>query len=297
MGKYLPVIKTAECGSLTRAARVLGYSQPSLSYIINSIERELGVRIFERSQRGMTVTGEGQTLLDIMMKIESLEGTILEMTKGQKQDLLRVGVLPDIAARWMPGILQELHGRLPKAQVKLEYLRDPKEGERRLKEGALDAYFSVRAPERDLEEHLLYQDPYYLVVSQDHPLADRPAIIIEEAAAAVELLPTEESGEVSSPVFDLYQKYGRKGAVDFQPQGNALTISLVESGLGGAILPGLALGDAPVNRGIRAVPLEEPLTQPLRLVCLRESVHSALLEAFLDSTLRYVEGWRQEIGA
>ncbi|MFR5902977.1 MAG: LysR family transcriptional regulator [Neglectibacter timonensis] len=46
MGKYAPVIKTAECGSMTRAAQTMGYTQPSLGYIINNIENELGVKIF-----------------------------------------------------------------------------------------------------------------------------------------------------------------------------------------------------------------------------------------------------------
>ena len=59
MGKYLPVIKTAECGSLTKAAHVLGYTQPSLGYIINNIEDELGVKLFYRDQRGVTLTENG----------------------------------------------------------------------------------------------------------------------------------------------------------------------------------------------------------------------------------------------
>ena len=52
MGKYLPVIKTAECGSMTRAAQVLGYTQPSLGYIINNIEDELGVKLFTGTSGG-----------------------------------------------------------------------------------------------------------------------------------------------------------------------------------------------------------------------------------------------------
>ncbi|WP_417327209.1 helix-turn-helix domain-containing protein, partial [Evtepia gabavorous] len=43
MGKYAPVIKTAECGSMTRAAQTMGYTQPSLGYIINNIENKLGI--------------------------------------------------------------------------------------------------------------------------------------------------------------------------------------------------------------------------------------------------------------
>ena len=59
MGKYAPVIKTAECGSMTRAAQTMGYTQPSLGYIINNIENELGVKIFYRDQRGVTLTEAG----------------------------------------------------------------------------------------------------------------------------------------------------------------------------------------------------------------------------------------------
>ena len=65
MGKYLPVIRTAECGSLNRAAQALGYTQPSLAYIINNIESELEVKLFLRGQRGVTLTEEGTRLLAI----------------------------------------------------------------------------------------------------------------------------------------------------------------------------------------------------------------------------------------
>ena len=66
MGKYAPVIKTAECGSMTRAAHVLGYTQPSLGYIINNIENDLGVKLFYRDQRGVTLTETGSDLLKLM---------------------------------------------------------------------------------------------------------------------------------------------------------------------------------------------------------------------------------------
>ncbi len=42
MGKYAPVLKAAECGSMTRAAQTMGYTQPSLGYIINNIEKRVG---------------------------------------------------------------------------------------------------------------------------------------------------------------------------------------------------------------------------------------------------------------
>ena len=78
MGKYAPVIKTAECGSMTRAAQTMGYTQPSLGYIINNIENELGVKIFYRDQRGVTLTEAGVGLLEIMRQIEAMEMRLQE---------------------------------------------------------------------------------------------------------------------------------------------------------------------------------------------------------------------------
>lgn len=106
MGKYLPVIKTAECGSMTRAAQVLGYTQPSLGYIINNIEDELGVKLFYRDQRGVTLTDAGTTLLEIMRQIEATEDKLREAALASQGALLRVGIVPSVACQWMPAALQ-----------------------------------------------------------------------------------------------------------------------------------------------------------------------------------------------
>lgn len=83
-----PVIKTAECGSMTRAAQTMGYTQPSLGYIINNIENELGVKIFYRDQRGVTLTEAGVGLLEIMRQIEAMEMRLQEAARVSKWELL-----------------------------------------------------------------------------------------------------------------------------------------------------------------------------------------------------------------
>ncbi|MBQ2297142.1 MAG: LysR family transcriptional regulator, partial [Ruminiclostridium sp.] len=105
MGKYLPVIVTAECGSLTRAAQTLGYTQPSLGYIISNLEEELGAKIFFRSQRGMTLTDVGEKMLETMRKIEAMEEELVEQAQAGQGGLLRLGIFPSVAAQWMPAIL------------------------------------------------------------------------------------------------------------------------------------------------------------------------------------------------
>ncbi len=120
MGKYAPVLKAAECGSMTRAAQTMGYTQPSLGYIINNIENELGVKIFYRDQRGVTPTEVGVGLLDIMRQIEAMENRLQETARVSKQELLRVGILSSVAAQWMPEILETFYQVYPEVVVKLE---------------------------------------------------------------------------------------------------------------------------------------------------------------------------------
>ena len=57
------LVKTAECGNMTEAAGELFISQPSLSASISNLEKEMGVKIFVRTKKGVTVTRDGEELL------------------------------------------------------------------------------------------------------------------------------------------------------------------------------------------------------------------------------------------
>lgn len=56
-------VKVAECGSITEAARRLFVSQPSVTSAIRDLEQEMNVRIFDRTNKGVVVSAEGDTFL------------------------------------------------------------------------------------------------------------------------------------------------------------------------------------------------------------------------------------------
>ena len=121
MGKYRPIIVTAECGTLTRAGKILGYTQPSLGYIISNLETELGVKIFHRDQRGVRLTEVGASIIDIMRQIEQMEDHLREVIHTSQESLLRVGIFPSVAAQWMPGIIAEFRKLYPNTAIKLQH--------------------------------------------------------------------------------------------------------------------------------------------------------------------------------
>lgn len=77
------VLEVAKCGSISKAAKELYLNQPYLSKVIGDIENELNIRIFERSNRGIRVTGQGQEALS---KISSIVREMDELQHLNDED-------------------------------------------------------------------------------------------------------------------------------------------------------------------------------------------------------------------
>ena len=292
MGRYLPVIKTAECGSLTRAAHALGYTQPSLGYIINNIEDELGVKLFYRDQRGVTLTETGADLLEIMRQIESMEERLKETARLSQGGLLRVAIFPSVAAQWLPAILQTFYEKHPGVSVKLEHQVYYLNGELGVQGHTLDcAFFTGKCPS-GLESIPLYEDPYYLVVSTASPLAQLEEAVPEEVRGKYRFIPTHESFDSESAIWDLYKTVAETNLVDFEPQENRMAVAMVDMDLGVTILPGLDLEDIPASRQVKCIPLKGRPTRTISLLCPREAERSPLTASFLQITCAKVEEWK-----
>ncbi len=296
MGRYLPVIKTAECGSLTRAAHALGYTQPSLGYIINNIENELGVKIFYRNQRGVTLTENGESLLAIMRQIEDMESHLQEVARISRWEMLRVGIFPSVASLWMPEILKEFYQTYPKVVVKLEHAMNDLAGELSVKEHKLDCCFTSGPCPPGMESFALYEDPYYLVVAEDSKMAGLESVSVWELGEELYFVPSRESFDISNSGYEIDQLFGKEKTdwLDFQPQENETTLALVEKGLGATILPGLTLVGLAEGRHIKVIPLKENLSRTISLLCPRELERSQLTSVFLRITQRRVTQWKQE---
>ena len=100
IGKYEPILRIAELGSLTRAAESLGYSQSSLSHLTANLEKELGVELFRRERQGVTLTPAGTELLGIMEEIEAKDRPAARRADAQP---------PRDADQEMRRYMQDLH--------------------------------------------------------------------------------------------------------------------------------------------------------------------------------------------
>ena len=78
-------IYTAELGSFTKAAELLGYSQSTVSFQIRQLEEELGTVLFERINRTVTLTDRGKEILRYAHRMKQLAGEMQEMVQPKQE--------------------------------------------------------------------------------------------------------------------------------------------------------------------------------------------------------------------
>jgi len=113
---------TAEEGSLSAAARALGMAQPTLGRQVDGLEQELGIILFERVGRGLTLTPSGLELLEHVRAMGEAAGRVSMTALGQSQALegtICISASETYAAVLLPPIIAKLRIKEPGIQVEI----------------------------------------------------------------------------------------------------------------------------------------------------------------------------------
>ena len=141
--KYQAFVEVADAGSFTKAAETLAYSQSGISHMVSDLERDWGVALFERSRRGVVLTGDGARLLPearaLCESFRALEATVDEV-RGLETGLIRIGVFPSVAAHWIPRIIKRFNADYTGIAYKLR-VSDYTEIEEWIAAGTVDCGF------------------------------------------------------------------------------------------------------------------------------------------------------------
>lgn len=169
-------------GSFAKAADAVGVAQPTLSKSIARLEDELGLKLFDRTGSGATVTPMGALLVGraetIIAEAERLARDIELVAAGQIGDA-RIGVGPAMRP-FLPRFAEALTTRWPSLRLHLNVdMRDRLLPQ--LKAGALDVAIIARTPELDDDyvQTEIVHEPVVAVASPDHPLAKLGHVTIE----------------------------------------------------------------------------------------------------------------------
>lgn len=277
--KYLSFVKTAECGSFTKAAELLNYSQSSISRMINDLETEWKVALLERRVGGVRLTSDGMKLLpyakSVVAEFEKLQMQVDELN-GLQSGLIRIGTFSSVATHWLPNIIKEFQKDYPNIDYEL-LLGDYTEIEDWILEGRVDCGFLRLPTHPEFETIFLEQDKLMAIIPENHKLVncekfpakalcDDPFMLLEKG----------EKSEVS----EIFERCGLKPKVHFTTWDDYAIMSMVESGLGISILPQLILKCVPYK--IVAKELDVPAYRNIGLAIRNKKTASLAVNRFLD---------------
>ena len=174
-----------------RAAAACFVSQPTLSTQIRKLEEELGVALVERAPRKVMLTPIGVQVADrarrIVGDVEQMKA-LARRSMDPEAGSIRLGLFPTLGPYLLPHAVPPLRARFPQ----LELLLVEEKSDvllTRLRDGRLDAAILALPVDEDaLHAEFLFEEPFLLAVSDQHPLAARERLSLQELSSQKLLL-------------------------------------------------------------------------------------------------------------
>lgn len=168
-------VNIVETGSFSKAAEAISITQPAISKRISSLENQLGCKLFERVQRSVQLTEEGQELLpratSILREVNNAKQSILNISHNVT-GTLTVVASHHIGLHRLPIVIKPFLQQHPQVDLKLLFMESEKAFEA-LEHNHADIGFITVTPgaSPDYIEHLIWNDPMSIVCSPAHELA------------------------------------------------------------------------------------------------------------------------------
>jgi DNA-binding transcriptional LysR family regulator len=185
-------VAVAEELSFNRAAQRLHISQPPLSNQIKQLEGELGVRLFERSSRGVRMTEAGELLLEearrIFVQVDQTVRTVQHVGHGEVGHLT-LGFVPSASNEVLPPLLRAFGERFPGVELFLREMR-PDRVVQQLHDKLVDVGFLyLPLEDASLGIECVSREPLVLALAETHPLASEPRVGLQAVAEDPFVLP------------------------------------------------------------------------------------------------------------
>lgn len=223
----------------TRAAEELHISQPSLSYAIGELEKELGVKLFQKENRKIALTVYGQQFLPYVRQSMALldEGRdTLRQMAGEAEQIVKLGYFHSISASFIPELVEAFYQEYPDRHIKFHFAEGPSyEIFSRVQSGALDMGFGMHRGDW-AESVPVMRQPLYLVVPSGHPLSKKRSVVFEDFAKEP-LIILETGTSLRSQTDHVFLRHGAIQNTVFEVRECNAALQYVGLKFGVAVLP------------------------------------------------------------
>jgi DNA-binding transcriptional LysR family regulator len=233
----------AEHRSFTTAARQLNVSQSGVSGQVRDLEKEIGVALFRRNQREVTLTPEGAVFLhearEILIRADRAVELAVRASKGES-GTLTVGLCGPVTGAFLPKLIREFRIQFPGVTLALRE-RAPSEQVEALLKGHIDIAFTRGIPATFMPllcHELLLRETLVVAVPKDHPLASEQAVALNRLAKERLILYCREGApEVFDAIVAMCKKAKFSPRIGDTPRSWQSILTMVEAGEGIAVVP------------------------------------------------------------
>lgn len=252
-----------DAGSVTRAARALAWSQPTVDYHLHALEALVGGPVLERTPRGSTPTEVGALLVERGDEILALsERAVADARELQRRGrtTLRFGTYPT-AATLLPEIVARVRATGRELEVVLHEVPQLLEG---LHRGELDALLAYSVPtialavRPEFEVAEVYRDPLHVALPADHPLAAAESLDTAALRSLHELpwvLGSSERDPMDVLLIATFEEAGLRPEVSIRTDDMQVMLAMVTARLAVCLVPRLAVPTPPP--GVALVPIAD----------------------------------------
>ena len=290
VNKYQMFLKTVECGSFSKAAAEMSFTQSAVSHAVQALENELNVTLLSRNRGGVVLTADGRALLPRIEKLCAAHHELMQSAaelNGMDAGFVRVATFSSVSAQWLPSILKSFGERYPNIEFEVVTGDYYGQSEDWILQGKVDCGFLRLPSVKHLQTYALYRDELQVILPCGHPLADsdpfpaaslstEPFIFLEEG----------QDYEISAAL----DKMGIRPNVKYTAREDRTMLAMVSKGLGISLLPELMVRHSPYP--VIACRAPERFYRNIGIAVKDKKALSAATRRFVD----YVRGWVAENG-
>lgn len=244
-----------------RAAQACFVSQPTLSAQLKKLEDYLGVQLIERNPKQVTLTQAGEQIVARARRILEASDEVVTLARSHRDPLagkLRLAVLPTIGPYLLPRLTREIRKALPRLELRLYEFQTSVMLEK-LHAGAIDLGLLALPVAMDgLESRSLYDEPFTVAMPEQHRLAKRQSIRVEDLKDETLLL-LDDGHCLRDQALAVCSRVGLQEEQDFRATSLETLRQMVATGAGITLLPEMASqGAYGKAQGVTVKPFAKP---------------------------------------
>ena len=271
--KIKVILSALKHKSLSKAAEENSYTPSAMSHIADSLEQELGVKILERSPRGISLSEEGRVLYDYMVAVVEAEKTLISQAENlisEKEKHLRIGTFSSISQNILPEMIGRFRREHPDIRISVSVEDNLEDW---LEDDLVDVIFTDEFTFGNNVWLPIKEDPFVAIVPSDM-LKGKRSVTREELYQYTYI-------SINEKILESYFNRDQfANVLDFTSVDNVSVMYMVQQGVGFSVLPSLMINQKP--KDVRVLRLNPPISRTVGVAYRANARLTEASKAFIE---------------